>query len=80
VTAAVKDPDRAPQVGGIDERALVAWSRFGTDVRMSATADFVGYDRSSTPADYAGIIAAGEGLFPGAIDGTVRGTGRDCAR
>jgi D-amino-acid dehydrogenase len=68
LTAPVKDPDRAPQVGGIDERSLVAWSRFGTDIRMSATAEFVGYDRSSTPADYAGIIAAGEQLFPGAID------------
>ena len=68
LTAAIKDPDRAPHVGGIDERSLVAWSRFGGDIRMSATAEFVGYDRSSTPADYAGIIAAGERLFPGAID------------
>ncbi len=68
LTAAIKDPDRAPHVGGIDERSLVAWSRFGADIRMSATAEFVGYDRSSTPADYAGILAAGEQLFPGAID------------
>jgi D-amino-acid dehydrogenase len=68
LTAQIKDPDRAPHVGGIDERSLVAWSRFGTDIRMSATAEFVGYDRSSTPADYAGIIAAGEELFPEAID------------
>jgi glycine/D-amino acid oxidase-like deaminating enzyme len=35
---------------------------------MSATAEFVGYDRSSTPADYADIIDAGNELFPGAID------------
>ncbi len=68
LTATTKDPDRAPHVGGIDERSLVAWSRFGGDIRMSATAEFVGYDRSSTPADYAGIIAAGDQLFPGAID------------
>jgi D-amino-acid dehydrogenase len=68
LTAAVKDPDRAPNVGGIDERSLVAWSRFGMDIRMSATAEFVGYDRSSTPKDYSGIISAGEQLFPGAID------------
>jgi D-amino-acid dehydrogenase len=68
LTAAIKEPDRAPHVGGIDERSLVAWSRFGGDIRMSATAEFVGYDRSSTPADYAGIIAAGEQHFPGAID------------
>lgn len=68
LTAALKDPDRAPHVGGIDERSLVAWSRFGSDIRMSATAEFVGYDRSSTPRDYAGIIEAGEDLFPGTID------------
>jgi D-amino-acid dehydrogenase len=68
LTATIKDPDRAPRVGGIDERTLVAWSRFGGELRMSATAEFVGYDRSSTPADYAGIIAAGDQLFPGAID------------
>jgi D-amino-acid dehydrogenase len=68
LTATIKDPDRAPHVGGIDERSLVAWSRFGGDIRMSATAEFVGYDRSFIPADYAQIIAAGEHLFPGAID------------
>ncbi|MBU3063944.1 D-amino acid dehydrogenase [Nocardia sp. NEAU-G5] len=68
VTATVKDPDRAPATGGIDERTLVAWSRFGGDIRMSATAEFVGYDRGSAPADYAGIVAAGNELFPGAID------------
>ena len=32
------------------------------------TAEFVGYDRSSTPADYVKIIDAGNQLFPGAID------------
>jgi D-amino-acid dehydrogenase len=68
LTATIKDPDRAPCIGGIDERSLVAWSRFGGELRMSATAEFVGYDRSSTPADYAGIIDAGDELFPGAID------------
>ena len=68
LTAAIKNPDHAPHVGGIDERSRIAWSRFGADIRMSATAEFVGYDRSSTPSDYAGIIAAGEELFPGAID------------
>jgi D-amino-acid dehydrogenase len=68
LTATIKDPDRAPRIGGIDERSLVAWSRFGGELRMSATAEFVGYDRSSTPADYNGIVEAGNELFPGAID------------
>ena len=68
LTATIKDPDRAPRIGGIDERSLVAWSRFGGELRMSATAEFVGYDRSSTPADYADIIETGDELFGGAID------------
>ena len=68
LTATIKDPDRAPRIGGIDERSLVAWSRFGGELRMSATAEFVGYDRRSTPADYADIIDTGNELFPGAID------------
>ena len=37
LTATIKDPDRAPRIGGIDERSLVAWSRFGGELRMSAT-------------------------------------------
>lgn len=68
LTAPVKEPEHAPNVGGIDERSLVAWSRFGSDIRMSATAEFVGYDRSFTPSDFSEITAAGEELFPGAID------------
>jgi D-amino-acid dehydrogenase len=68
LTAAIKVPERAPHVGGIDERSLVAWSRFGSDIRMSATAEFVGYDRSFSPSDYSEIIATGEQFFPGAID------------
>jgi D-amino-acid dehydrogenase len=68
LTATIKDPDRAPRIGGVDERSLVAWSRLAGELRTSATAEFVGYDRSSTPADYADIIDTGNELFPGAID------------
>jgi D-amino-acid dehydrogenase len=68
LTAPIKDVARAPKVGGIDERSLVAWARFESDIRMSATAEFVGYDRSSEPADYAGIIRTGDELFAGAVD------------
>ena len=68
LTARVKNLERAPTVGGIDERTLVAWSRFGDKVRMSATAEFGGYDRSQSPKDFNGIIAAGNELFPDALD------------
>ena len=45
-------------------RSLVAWSRFGGELRMSATAEFVGYDRSSTPADYAGHHRRRQSVVP----------------
>ena len=77
LTATIKDPDRAPRIGGIEERSLVAWSRFGGELRMSATAEFVGYDRSSTPADYADIIEAGNRCSPAPSTGIPRATGRD---
>ena len=32
LTAVIKDPGRAPHIGGIDERSLVAWSRFGGEL------------------------------------------------
>src|SRR4029078_2303222 len=67
LTATIKDPDRAPRSAGIDDRSLVAWWQFGGELRRSATAEFVGYDRSSTPADYADIIDAGNDLFLGDI-------------
>ena len=35
---------------------------------MSATAEFGGYDRSQSPKDFNGIIAAGNELFPDALD------------
>lgn len=68
LTVPIVDSDRAPHVGGVDEGTLVAWSRFGDELRMSATAEFAGYDRRHTARDFAGILAAGDELFPGAVD------------
>ncbi len=68
LTAPIIDGDRAPLVGGIDEGTLVAWSRFGDELRMSATAEFAGYDRRHTARDFVGILAAGNELFPDAVD------------
>lgn len=70
LTAALRDPARGPAGGGIDERSLVAWSRFGEQIRMSGSAEFAGHDRSHSDKDFAQIIAAGNELFPGAIDWT----------
>lgn len=58
------DTDRAPQVGGIDEGTLVAWSRFGDEMRMSATAEFAGYDRRHTPPRLRGHPRGRRGPLP----------------
>ena len=80
LTATIKDPDRAPRIGGIDERTLVAWSRFGGELRMSATAEFVGYDRSSTLRTTRTSSTRATSCSPAPSTGTPRGTARAFAR
>lgn len=68
LTVDVSDPAAAPTVGGVDEKTLVAWSRFGDTLRMSSTAEFTGYNRSFTRTDFANIFALARELFPGAAE------------
>ncbi|WP_347109396.1 D-amino acid dehydrogenase [Paenarthrobacter sp. S56] len=68
LTAPIQEGTLAPALGGIDERSLVAWSRFGDQLRMSATAEFVGYSQQYGPKDFANILKAGNELFPGVLD------------
>lgn len=63
-TFPVRDDGVAPAHGGVDEATLVAWSRYGDRLRVSATAEFAGYDRSWRHADFAGIHATMRRLFP----------------
>ncbi|MBW9111892.1 FAD-dependent oxidoreductase [Microbacterium trichothecenolyticum] len=64
LTAPVADPDKAPSVPGVDEKTLVAWSRMGDELRMSSTAEFVGYDRQWKPSDFSNILSTGKEMFP----------------
>jgi D-amino-acid dehydrogenase len=68
VSVPVLAPDRVPKTGGIDEKSLVAWSPFGDSLRMSAVAEFAGYNREHTPQHFDEIRRTGEELFPGALD------------
>jgi D-amino-acid dehydrogenase len=54
----------APQIGGVDEDKLVAFSRLGNRLRVAATAEFAGYDRSHRPRDFAQLLATAKELFP----------------
>ncbi|NWL10053.1 amino acid dehydrogenase [Paenarthrobacter nitroguajacolicus] len=68
LTAPINEGALAPALGGIDEKSLVAWSRFGDHLRMSATAEFAGYSLDYAKKDFDNILGAGQELFPGVLD------------
>ena len=46
VTLPIEDHKGRPEIGGVDEANLVAYARLGDRLRLTATADFAGYDTS----------------------------------
>ena len=68
VTLPVAGRNSPPRVGGVDEENLVAYAPMGDRLRITATADFAGYDKRHTPADFRTMLAAARDLFPGAAD------------
>lgn len=68
VTIPIKDPDAAPRLPGIDENFLVAYTPMGNRIRMTATAEFTGYDTTHKPEDFRTALEVAENLFPGAGD------------
>jgi D-amino-acid dehydrogenase len=53
-----------PTIACLDEHNLVAISRFGDRLRITATAEFAGYDASHTPSDFAFMKRVTQELFP----------------
>jgi D-amino-acid dehydrogenase len=78
-TFPIKDGGRAPTIPGVDEQWLVGWSRLGTRLRLTSTAEFAGYDRSWTPRDFNNILRFARDIFPDAADWD-RGEYRACLR
>ncbi|WP_144161452.1 D-amino acid dehydrogenase [Paraburkholderia sp. BCC1885] len=70
VTFPILDPERAPDVGGLDEHHLIAWARFGSTLRVTGTAEFAGYDTTHKPSDFSHMIDVAKLMFPDAIDFT----------
>ncbi|MCU0888509.1 MAG: D-amino acid dehydrogenase [Rubritepida sp.] len=64
LTAPVESSNAAPQLCGVDEKYLVAWSRLGDRIRVTATAEFSGFDRSHSERDFAHMLDTVRGLFP----------------
>lgn len=67
-TIPIRDGHGAPEIGGVDEDRLVAYSRLGDRLRVAATAEFSGYDRSYRPADFTQLMKTARDLFPEAAD------------
>ena len=57
-----------PTLGSVDEHNLVAISRFGDRIRVTATAEFAGYDKSHTPSDFAFMKKVTQELYPEGAD------------
>ena len=57
----------APTLPVIDEHNLVAITPMGDRLRVTATAEFAGYDRSHKPADFAFMKRVTQTLFPQGI-------------
>ncbi|WP_395021139.1 D-amino acid dehydrogenase [Dongia sp.] len=64
VTLPIADPESAPAHFGVDEANLVAFARLGDRLRLTATADFAGYDTSFGPGDFVHMLKVARELFP----------------
>jgi D-amino-acid dehydrogenase len=57
-----------PTIAAVDEHNLVAVSRFGDRIRVTATAEFAGYDTSHRPSDFAFMKSVAQELYPEGAD------------
>ena len=64
LTIPVGDSPSPPTVGAVDEENLVAISRFGEQVRVTATAEFAGYNTSHKPKDFSFMAGVTRELYP----------------
>jgi D-amino-acid dehydrogenase len=64
LTLPIAEPAAAPRIGGVDEAHLVAYATLGDRLRLTATADFAGYDTSYEATHFAGMLRVARELFP----------------
>ena len=68
VTLPIEGANNAPRFGGVDEDNLTAYARFGDRFRVTATAEFAGFDKSHRPSDYSHMLKSIKELFPDAAN------------
>jgi D-amino-acid dehydrogenase len=64
LTVPITNPSEAPAMGGLDEDNLLAFSVLGNRLRLTATAEFKGFDVSHQPSDFRYMTQAAQDLFP----------------
>ncbi len=68
VTLPTAGRNNVPARGGVDEENLVAYCPMGDRLRITATAEFSGYSRDYSPADFRHMMKMARNLFPDAAD------------
>jgi D-amino-acid dehydrogenase len=68
LTIPIGDRPAPPTIASVDEHNLVAISRFGDRVRVTATAEFAGYDTSHKPSDFVFMKQVTQELYPQGAD------------
>jgi D-amino-acid dehydrogenase len=68
LTIPVGNHGHPPTIGAVDENNLVAISRFGDRIRVTATAEFAGYDTRHTARDFDFMLGVAKELYPDGAD------------
>ncbi|MDX1423869.1 MAG: D-amino acid dehydrogenase [Kiloniellales bacterium] len=64
ITVPVGNHPHPPTVGAVDEDNLIAISRFGDRLRLTATAEISGYGTGHKPSDFAYMVSVAQELYP----------------
>jgi D-amino-acid dehydrogenase len=68
LTLPIRPEHRPPTIAGVDEGYLVAFCRMGDKLRLTATAEFSGFNTDHEPRDFDGMIRLARDLFPNGAD------------
>jgi D-amino-acid dehydrogenase len=68
LTIPIGNRPHPPNVASVDEHNLVAISRFGDRLRVTATAEFAGYDKAHRPSDFAFMKRVTQSIYPEGAD------------
>lgn len=68
VTVPIAGRNNPPTIGGVDEENLVAYCPMGDRIRVTATAEFSGYNRTHSPKDFRHMMNVVNELFPDGAD------------